>query len=79
METFAVEAPADWRAVEVRTEAPRHTLPAGAPGRRLGEFTLALAGEHNVRNALAALAVGGPRWESRPEVARAAPPRVSRA
>ena len=36
----------------------RHPLPAASPrGRDEGEFALALAGEHNVRNALAALAV----------------------
>jgi UDP-N-acetylmuramate: L-alanyl-gamma-D-glutamyl-meso-diaminopimelate ligase len=56
VETFGLHAGADWRAVGVRSG------PAGAcfrlihEGRDEGELTLSLAGEHNVRNALAALA-----------------------
>ncbi len=54
--TFGLHEQADWRAVDVRSS------PAGArfrlirAGRDQGELTLRLPGEHNVRNALAALA-----------------------
>ena len=69
VETFAVEAPADWCATEVRTGAEGTRFRLARRGADLGEFTLALAGEHNVRNALAALAVAA-RMGVSPEVAR---------
>ena len=51
-------AGADWRAVDVETRAggSRFRLLRARAGRR-ASFALPLAGEHNVRNALAALAV----------------------
>jgi UDP-N-acetylmuramate: L-alanyl-gamma-D-glutamyl-meso-diaminopimelate ligase len=56
VETFAIEAPADWRASDVRAGGEGTRFRLARQGVDLGEFTLALAGEHNVRNALAALA-----------------------
>ena len=57
VETFAVEAAADWRAVEVRTGGGGSRFRLLHEGENEGEFALSLPGEHNVRNALAALAV----------------------
>jgi UDP-N-acetylmuramate: L-alanyl-gamma-D-glutamyl-meso-diaminopimelate ligase len=58
VETFALGQEADWRADDVRPDAGgrayRFRLIRG--GRDAGEFTLGMAGDHNVRNALAALA-----------------------
>ena len=71
VETFAVEAPADWRASEIRTSAEGSSFRLARRGVELGEFTLGLAGEHNVRNALAALAAAA-RVGVPPEVARQA-------
>jgi UDP-N-acetylmuramate: L-alanyl-gamma-D-glutamyl-meso-diaminopimelate ligase len=57
VETFAVEGEADWRASELRAEGGATSFRLRGKGRDLGEFRLALAGEHNVRNALAAITV----------------------
>ena len=58
VETFALGEEADWRAEEVRPEAGGrgYRFRLVRSGRDLGEFTLGMAGDHNVRNALAALA-----------------------
>ena len=57
VETFGLAASADWRAVEITTDAATaFTLMQGA--RDHGRFQLSMLGEHNVRNALAAIAVG---------------------
>jgi UDP-N-acetylmuramate: L-alanyl-gamma-D-glutamyl-meso-diaminopimelate ligase len=58
VETFALGADADWRGDEVGPHPDggwRFRLRQG--GRDLGEYRLQLAGEHNVRNAIAAIAV----------------------
>jgi UDP-N-acetylmuramate: L-alanyl-gamma-D-glutamyl-meso-diaminopimelate ligase len=57
VETFGLGAEADWRAVDLSPEAGGGRFRLLRRGRDEGEFRLALAGEHNVRNALAALAV----------------------
>jgi UDP-N-acetylmuramate: L-alanyl-gamma-D-glutamyl-meso-diaminopimelate ligase len=57
VETFAVEGEADWQASEVRAEGGATSFRLRGKGKDLGELRLALAGEHNVRNALAAIAV----------------------
>ncbi|HVO10076.1 MAG TPA: UDP-N-acetylmuramate:L-alanyl-gamma-D-glutamyl-meso-diaminopimelate ligase [Vicinamibacteria bacterium] len=57
VETFGLHPEADWRAVDVRTDADGSSFRLLRHGRDEGEMRLALAGEHNVRNALAALAV----------------------
>ncbi len=58
VETFAVgpEHAADWRAHDLRPGPDGWTFRLERRGRDLGEFRLGLPGEHNVRNALAALA-----------------------
>jgi UDP-N-acetylmuramate: L-alanyl-gamma-D-glutamyl-meso-diaminopimelate ligase len=57
VETFGLHEGADWRAVAVRPAGPGSRFRLVRKGRDEGEFALGLAGEHNVRNALAALAV----------------------
>jgi UDP-N-acetylmuramate: L-alanyl-gamma-D-glutamyl-meso-diaminopimelate ligase len=57
VETFAIGADADWRAEDVRPEQEGTRFRLLRGGRDAGELSLSLAGEHNVRNALAALAV----------------------
>jgi UDP-N-acetylmuramate: L-alanyl-gamma-D-glutamyl-meso-diaminopimelate ligase len=69
VETFAVETAADWRASDVRAVASATSFRLARAGIDLGDFTVALAGEHNVRNALAALAAAAAVGVS-PEVAR---------
>jgi UDP-N-acetylmuramate: L-alanyl-gamma-D-glutamyl-meso-diaminopimelate ligase len=56
VETFGIGVDADWRADDVQPTASGSRFRLRARGRDRGEFDLALAGEHNVRNALAALA-----------------------
>ncbi|MFI5184840.1 MAG: UDP-N-acetylmuramate:L-alanyl-gamma-D-glutamyl-meso-diaminopimelate ligase [Vicinamibacteria bacterium] len=56
VETFGIGVDADWRADGVEPVASGSRFRVRARGRDEGEFELALAGEHNVRNALAALA-----------------------
>jgi UDP-N-acetylmuramate: L-alanyl-gamma-D-glutamyl-meso-diaminopimelate ligase len=57
VETFGIGIEADWRAdgVQATPSGSRFRLAHG--GRDLGEFALGIPGDHNVRNALAALAV----------------------
>ncbi len=58
VETFALGTDADWRGDEVGPHPDggwRFRLRAG--GRDLGEYRLQLAGEHNARNAIAAIAL----------------------
>jgi UDP-N-acetylmuramate: L-alanyl-gamma-D-glutamyl-meso-diaminopimelate ligase len=57
LETFGLHEEADWRAVDVRSDAGGARFRLVRRGEDVGEMRLALAGEHNVRNALAALAV----------------------
>ncbi len=56
VETFGLHEGADWRATEVRTTPSGSRFRLARHGRDEGEFTLPMGGEHNVRNALAALA-----------------------
>jgi UDP-N-acetylmuramate: L-alanyl-gamma-D-glutamyl-meso-diaminopimelate ligase len=58
VETFGVSNAADWRAAEVRTAGGRTVFEVTHAGEPLGHFDVPLFGTHNVRNALAALAVG---------------------
>ncbi len=55
--TFGLAPGADWRAVDVETGPSGSSFRLLRAGRDAGRFTMPLAGEHNVRNALAALAV----------------------
>jgi UDP-N-acetylmuramate: L-alanyl-gamma-D-glutamyl-meso-diaminopimelate ligase len=57
VQTFGLSEKAEWRATDIRVRGgTRFRLSRG--GRDLGEFTMGLLGAHNVRNALAAIAVG---------------------
>jgi UDP-N-acetylmuramate: L-alanyl-gamma-D-glutamyl-meso-diaminopimelate ligase len=56
VETFAIDGDADWKASDVRPEGSGTRFRLRRRGEDLGELRLGLAGEHNVRNALAALA-----------------------
>lgn len=56
--TYGLDAAADVRAIEIRYEATRSHFQVCFAGRKtVMNVTLNLAGEHNVRNALAAIAV----------------------
>ncbi|HEX8029988.1 MAG TPA: Mur ligase family protein, partial [Vicinamibacterales bacterium] len=57
VQTFGLRAEAEWRALEIRV-GPGTTFRVERAGTDLGEFTMPLLGDHNVRNALAAIAVG---------------------
>mgnify|MGYP001560059196 CR=1 FL=1 len=57
VQTFGLAASADWRAVDLESGADTaFTVVQG--GRDHGRFRMSMLGEHNVRNALAAIAVG---------------------
>jgi UDP-N-acetylmuramate: L-alanyl-gamma-D-glutamyl-meso-diaminopimelate ligase len=56
VETFGLHEDADWRASDVRSGRDGSHFRLRRRGRDEGWFDLALAGEHNVRNALAVLA-----------------------
>jgi UDP-N-acetylmuramate: L-alanyl-gamma-D-glutamyl-meso-diaminopimelate ligase len=56
VETFGLSAEAHWRALDVRVDGRGSRFRLMRGGRDEGEFVLSLPGEHNVRNALAALA-----------------------
>lgn len=57
VQTFGLAASADWRAVDLASGSDTaFTVLNGA--RDLGRFRMAMLGEHNVRNALAAIAIG---------------------
>jgi UDP-N-acetylmuramate: L-alanyl-gamma-D-glutamyl-meso-diaminopimelate ligase len=71
VETFGLHDGADWRAVDVRPEGEGARFRLLRAGRDLGEFGLPLPGEHNVRNALAALAAAAAAGVP-PEAARPA-------
>ena len=58
VETFGFAERADWRASEAKPADGRVVFEVTRRGEALGHFTLPLYGAHNVRNALAALAVG---------------------
>jgi len=58
VETFGLSDGADWRAGEVQSTDGRTIFELTHAGEPLGHFELPLLGVHNVRNALAALAVG---------------------
>jgi len=57
VETFGLDDGAHWRAVDVRSSGVGARFRLHGPGGDLGEVLLPLPGAHNVRNAVAALAV----------------------
>jgi UDP-N-acetylmuramate: L-alanyl-gamma-D-glutamyl-meso-diaminopimelate ligase len=58
VQTFGTGEAADWRGVEIATANGMTTFRVRHAGRDEGTFTMSLVGAHNVRNALAAIAVG---------------------
>ena len=56
--TYGTSARADYQARDIRFGEMQSQFAVVHRGERLGEFTLSLAGMHNVYNALAAIAVG---------------------
>jgi len=56
VETFGLNAQAHWQAVDLRVDGTLSRFRLLRAGRDQGEFALCLPGEHNVRNAVAALA-----------------------
>jgi len=58
VETFGLSEGADWRAAELELVEDRTRFEVTYRGDRFGHFEVPLYGEHNVRNALAALAIG---------------------
>jgi UDP-N-acetylmuramate: L-alanyl-gamma-D-glutamyl-meso-diaminopimelate ligase len=58
VQTFGFAAEATWRAADLRPEGERVAFDVTFAGEPLGTFRVPLFGAHNVRNALAALAVG---------------------
>ena len=57
VQTFGISDGAEWRAHDIRSAAGT-AFQVTRGGSDLGEFTMPLLGDHNVRNALAAIAVG---------------------
>ncbi len=57
VETFGLSESADWRAAELQPHGGMTRFEVTHCGEQLGHFDVPLYGEHNVRNALAALAV----------------------
>lgn len=58
VDTFGLASTADWRAEDIRPAAIGTTFHVSHRGAPQGLITLPMFGEHNVRNALAAMAVG---------------------
>jgi UDP-N-acetylmuramate: L-alanyl-gamma-D-glutamyl-meso-diaminopimelate ligase len=58
VETFGLGEGLDWQGVDIRTGDGSTTFSVRHRGRPFGTFTMSLIGDHNVRNALAAVAVG---------------------
>jgi UDP-N-acetylmuramate: L-alanyl-gamma-D-glutamyl-meso-diaminopimelate ligase len=56
VETFGLSTGADWRAVDIQPSESGWRFRLLRKGRDVGEFSLSIPGEHNLRNALAALA-----------------------
>ena len=71
VETFGLTAEAHWCAVDLKVEGQGSRFRLLREGRDEGEFVLSLPGEHNVRNALAALAAAS-AVDVTPTAARAA-------
>jgi UDP-N-acetylmuramate: L-alanyl-gamma-D-glutamyl-meso-diaminopimelate ligase len=58
VQSFGTASGLDWQAVNVKSGGGRSTFRVLRQGRDLGTFEVALVGVHNVRNSLAAIAVG---------------------
>jgi UDP-N-acetylmuramate: L-alanyl-gamma-D-glutamyl-meso-diaminopimelate ligase len=58
VQTFGTADGADWRAIEIASDGGATTFRVQHKGQDAGQFRMLLVGAHNVRNALAAIAVG---------------------
>ena len=58
VQTFGLEEDAFWRATDLQTSAQGTCFTLQKAGSTLGTFELSMSGTHNVRNALASLAIG---------------------
>ena len=58
VETFGLSDGADWQAHDLRVDGTSTTFSVRRNGTPVGQFELSLLGAYNVRNALAAIAVG---------------------
>ena len=58
VQTFGTSENAEWRAVDISSSGTRSTFRLLRQGQDEGEFEMTLVGTHNVRNAVAAIAVG---------------------
>jgi UDP-N-acetylmuramate: L-alanyl-gamma-D-glutamyl-meso-diaminopimelate ligase len=58
VQTFGLSEGADWRAVDVKSSASHTTFSLMHGQQNHGAFAMPLLGDHNVRNALAAVAIG---------------------
>jgi UDP-N-acetylmuramate: L-alanyl-gamma-D-glutamyl-meso-diaminopimelate ligase len=57
VQTFGLSGEAEWRAQDIRVSRDT-TFRVSRHGHDFGDFTMPLLGDHNVRNALAAIAIG---------------------
>ena len=71
VETFGIHADADWRASNIASEGDRINFDLTVRGEPRGPVVLPLLGEHNVWNALAAMAAGDAAGLDVEEMARA--------
>ncbi len=69
--TFGLREDVDWQAIDVRTIGERVRFRVLHAGSEFGQFELPLLGLHNVRNALATIAVAVEAGVSRDAIARA--------
>lgn len=58
VQTFGIATGLDWQALDIKSKGGRSTFRVVRQGKDYGNFEVALVGAHNVRNALAAIAVG---------------------
>ncbi|NUN50430.1 MAG: UDP-N-acetylmuramate--L-alanine ligase [Candidatus Brocadiae bacterium] len=71
VETFGFGPGMDWRAINIRVQNGRWRFDALRREALFGPFELAIPGEHNVKNALAAIAVGHSLEMPMPRMAQA--------
>jgi UDP-N-acetylmuramate: L-alanyl-gamma-D-glutamyl-meso-diaminopimelate ligase len=70
VQTFGLSADAEWRATDVVVEAGTTRFTVARHGTAWGAFQMSMIGAHNLRNALAAIAVGHHRGLSAETLAR---------
>ena len=67
IETYGIETPACWQAVNLATDHGRQSFDVLQNNRPMGRLTTRLAGRHNVGNALVTAAIGvhcGAKWQA---------------